>query len=922
MSKITSREAYYERLKGLADVNKTSLKERKNSSLGTLIDYKRSAEGIAYGIIKENHKYYIKKAGINSDPDVSDFAYIGGLANITNYQYKSLSEADKNRNMLLHTINEATSLDFRKNKINEDKAEDEISSSEAQLDDLEAATAAEKTPDEEMAAGLEAEPAGAEDIDVSAEEIPADGDSDDMGGEPEAEGPDADDLEDEGDESEIEKLIGKVTNKIRKEELEPSQVKSYVNSFLSAFKDKFGEVEIEDRKEMANKILKVVPPEDLESLGADVEKYDEIAEGECNECSQFAQYAESMGYDSAQSLMECGAEEVTNLVSGFANAKEDGENDGDHENVALVIKAIDPEILNGLKNDYGHEEYAEELTPYVDQMNEATEEESIKKLDELFGGIRRAARGISNFATGMKGAKDTARNKVTNKVQQAKNYVHNKTQQAKDYVNKQADDIKKGYHSTIADSEQKRAEEMANSLAQQIKTMNDRREKAGKEALNIGSVLSTFSNQLKAGGSANLAGSKLAGSLEEDNDPAAVEVQPEPETEIAPAADNMGVVAPSENTTVTIENGRVEVGLNESEKPSAGLSKEKKSEIVKKAKKGEDIGKKGNGLKEVEKKAKEGGAEDPEAVAAAAMWKNVKREGVESKEPMSEGEMKLRKYIRARLEEKVGLKKSTLNEDAKSPKLKKLDEMIDKQFEGYGKEMSEISTGLAQRAARQSFDRDSGGTDILGDIKNANQTDKFTTYLGDDVKNYIDSFGLNYQYDPHTHTVILAKDNDSFYLKISKDGYEFSKQTKVAQIPANEQSKLRTIIKKFKEILKGGSKELEEDNDKKSLADSIVNEYFGQEFLTGFKKGEKNSAMDKLIADIQEKSKEMRKYTGKVIFQGGSPEKQIKILTKQAEDNGYRGSVIYKKSPKDGKIRLLYVKRNTPFQSSVSGLRK
>lgn len=59
--------------------------------------------------------------------------------------------------------------------------------------------------------------------------------------------------------------------------------------------------------------------------------------------------------------------------------------------------------------------------------------------------------------------------------------------------------------------------------------------------------------------------------------------------------------------------------------PSTGLSKETKSEIVKKAKKGEDIGKKGKGFKEVEAKAKKSGAKDPEAVAAAAMWKNVKR---------------------------------------------------------------------------------------------------------------------------------------------------------------------------------------------------------------------------------------------------------------------------------------------------------
>ena len=59
--------------------------------------------------------------------------------------------------------------------------------------------------------------------------------------------------------------------------------------------------------------------------------------------------------------------------------------------------------------------------------------------------------------------------------------------------------------------------------------------------------------------------------------------------------------------------------------PSAGLSKEKKAEIVKKARKGEDIGKKGKKFQEVVKRAKKYGAKDPEAVAAAAMWKNVKR---------------------------------------------------------------------------------------------------------------------------------------------------------------------------------------------------------------------------------------------------------------------------------------------------------
>lgn len=61
----------------------------------------------------------------------------------------------------------------------------------------------------------------------------------------------------------------------------------------------------------------------------------------------------------------------------------------------------------------------------------------------------------------------------------------------------------------------------------------------------------------------------------------------------------------------------------EEAKPSAGMSEKEKSELVKKAQKGEDIGKKGKGFEKVKKAAEKSGAEDPEAVAAAAMWKQA-----------------------------------------------------------------------------------------------------------------------------------------------------------------------------------------------------------------------------------------------------------------------------------------------------------
>lgn len=56
-------------------------------------------------------------------------------------------------------------------------------------------------------------------------------------------------------------------------------------------------------------------------------------------------------------------------------------------------------------------------------------------------------------------------------------------------------------------------------------------------------------------------------------------------------------------------------------KPSAGMTKKEKSAVVKKAKAGKDIGKAGKGFAKVEKAAAKGGAKDPKAVAAAAMWK-------------------------------------------------------------------------------------------------------------------------------------------------------------------------------------------------------------------------------------------------------------------------------------------------------------
>ena len=62
--------------------------------------------------------------------------------------------------------------------------------------------------------------------------------------------------------------------------------------------------------------------------------------------------------------------------------------------------------------------------------------------------------------------------------------------------------------------------------------------------------------------------------------------------------------------------------VKEAAKPSAGLSKEKKSAVVKDAKAGKDLGKPGKSFDKVAKSA--GGGEKGQKIAAAAMWKNIK----------------------------------------------------------------------------------------------------------------------------------------------------------------------------------------------------------------------------------------------------------------------------------------------------------
>ena len=701
MKKNNSKEAFYQRLNSLAEVKKVSIKE-STRNLGSLIDYKRASDGIAYGIIKENHNYYIKKAGLKQDPNVADFAYIGGLSNVTNYQFHSLSEADKHRNMLFHTINETTKYKANPNGGKkrllgegvEESAEDEINAAEKGLNDAEAAATTSKINSEpitEPESGLEG---GSEVPALSPEpesglengsEVPAlspEPESDLESGEDvpnpegsEEENPESDDnTENSGDSmtpddqksltvQDIESKLGKLTNLLRKTELEPQQVQGYVKTFLAPFKDDFKEMDISDRKGLADIILKVVPDEEIANLDVTPEeKAAEMAEGECSECQGFGNFAESLGY-TKESLMECGDEEKTNVISRFANGYNDGENKPDFKLVALLSN---PEIINSLKNDYGHEEFADNLTPYTGQMNEG--DDISGQIDELWGGLSNLgkaavggiSKGMGQAGQTIKGAAKDIYQAGAEKVGQAVQNVKQAGQNVAQGIGNAATTVKQTYHSGEVAGEMKKANDLANQFAQQINTMNQRLKKAGQIPIDTTKVIQGITNQLTRGGQANVAGTSAGAvikSVEEDVD--AVETQPN--IGFAPPAQSLGVVseailnpkqkgvAPQGKVKTGIENGvafnkTIKRGIKEDIK----LSKEKKSETTKQTKTGKDVGKK------------------------------------ETNKPViNESEIKLRKYIRNRIEEKAGLRKSTLNESTKPEALKKLDKVIDEQFKNF-----------------------------------------------------------------------------------------------------------------------------------------------------------------------------------------------------------------------------------------------
>lgn len=669
MGKFINKEAYIKRLQVLAEVDKKStLNENKNRTLGTLIDYKLAADGYTYGIVKENHQYYIKKSNKSNNPNVSDFAFIGGLGNITEYQYGKLSEADKNRNMIINLISETygdkkfKKIKSKKNFILEGVDDDsdtdnldtdsEIDQAEEKFKDLESATAQQSqtnappipTPSPQSpdlgdvgSPKVQSKKMGDDDgempdddteleldldgLDVDGEESPDGDTSDDNSDDVELEV----DLDDDSGEisqedmdglesNEIEKAIGKLTHRIRKTELTDSQTLSYLKQLISSFKDNLKDIEIEDRKEIADRILKTVPQSDIDDLDVEDEEQPLTTEGKemCAECGSFVQYAESMGYD-AKNILDASDEEMANLAGGYINANKDGLNDGDHKSVATHLTK---ESYDKLKDEYGFDD--EDLDEYQPTLNENDDEDRIEKINELWGGLKNiasdagkaVAKGAQSAGQAVaKGAQSVGRaavdtgRAVAKGAQSAGQAVAKGAQSAGQAAADVGKGIKKSYYTGEVNPHVDKMENAAKQLQQALNDYNKTLEKAGQTPVKINDLLADIFGGIG--------------------------------TPSAPLTKSGKQMTPQQKSAWELGNKSKPQGVNLSQYRNEQLDDSAKIEVQ----------------------------------------PSFQSLGV------SVNESKVRKYIRTRLEEKLGFRKSPLRESVKSKSIKKLDRLIDEQLD-------------------------------------------------------------------------------------------------------------------------------------------------------------------------------------------------------------------------------------------------
>ena len=247
----------------------------ENTSLSELELIKKGPNNVIYGIVRENHKYFIKTTNKTYGKIVAeDFNYIGGLQNKFSEAYNSYAAATKQLNLKFDMLNESLGINTHTNILESDgvragfgfvveeaeiaeedkpdfldldKDGDKEESMKKAAKDAKNESDEEKEIEEQKKVLKVDAPAPAE----PAMEEPVEDEVDDFGGEElDMEEPS---MDDEGDDEEdstkkIQKLTGKIGQAIRELDEPDAELEKYViNSIISALHlDQFSDEDIED----------------------------------------------------------------------------------------------------------------------------------------------------------------------------------------------------------------------------------------------------------------------------------------------------------------------------------------------------------------------------------------------------------------------------------------------------------------------------------------------------------------------------------------------------------------------------------------------------------------------------------------------------------------------------------------------------
>ena len=235
----------------------------ESTSTSEVDNVKRGANGVIYGIVRENHSYFIKTTEKTSGNIVAeDFNYIGGLQNKNMERYGSYAEALKQLNLKFDMLNESFGVKSNSNLFESDavevkeanasgvvvkKEEKEVIEDQKKVIKVDAPAPApvEDEVEDEEEVSMEEDPFGEE---GGEEEVSMDMDVEEEGG------------EDDGDgyTKKIQKLTGKIGQLLRDKDEPDAELDKYViNSIISAI----------DWEE--------IPDEDVEDIIAKIEGEDE-----------------------------------------------------------------------------------------------------------------------------------------------------------------------------------------------------------------------------------------------------------------------------------------------------------------------------------------------------------------------------------------------------------------------------------------------------------------------------------------------------------------------------------------------------------------------------------------------------------------------------------------------------------------------